>query len=69
MHVRDAHDFNNMETQAVIKFPPPPHPPPPTPLQGKAPKEMNVILTKTLACFLPGQNRDLSAPLYTLMDV
>ena len=43
-HVRDARDFNNIETRAVIKvsyF-----------LQGKAPKEMHAILTETLACFL-----------------
>jgi hypothetical protein len=33
----DAHDFNNIEMRAVISFPPP--------LQGKAPKEINVILT------------------------
>jgi len=36
----DARDFNNMETRAVIKrffF-----------LQGKAPKEIHVILTETL---------------------
>jgi len=53
-HVRDVHDFNNMETQAVIKnfffF-----------LQGKAPKEIHAILTETLACFLPGRTKDLSA--------
>ena len=35
----DAHDFNNMETWAVIKF---------FFLQGKAPKEIHVILTETL---------------------
>jgi len=34
------------------------------PLQGKAPKEIHTILTETLACFLPGQAKDLSAPLY-----
>ena len=54
-HVRDARDFNNIETQAVIKifyF-----------LQGKAPKEIHAILTGTLACFLPGRAKDLSAPL------
>jgi len=34
------------------------------PLQGKAPKEIHAILTETLACFLPGQAKDLSAPLY-----
>ena len=36
-HVRDARDFNNIETRAVIKFFPP--------LQGKAPKEIHAILT------------------------
>ena len=35
----------------------------PTPLQGKAPKEIHAILTETLACFLPGRAKDLSAPL------
>jgi len=55
-YVRDARDFNNMETRAVFKvlfF-----------LQGKAPKEIHVILTEKLACFLPGRAKDLSAPLY-----
>jgi len=54
-HARDARDFNNIETRAVIKvgF-----------LQGKAPKEIHAILTETLACFLPGRAKDLSAPLY-----
>ena len=57
-HVREARDFNNIETQAVIKFffllf-----------LKGKAPKEIHAILTETLTCFLPGQAKDLSAPLY-----
>ena len=33
-------------------------------LQGKTPKEIYAILTETLACFLPGRARDLSAPLY-----
>ena len=47
--------FNNIETRAVIKF---------LPLQGKAPKEIHAILTETLACFLPGRAKDLSAPLY-----
>ena len=54
--VRDARDFNNIETRAVIVlffF-----------LQGKAPKEIHAILTKTLVCFLPGRTKDLSAPLY-----
>ena len=41
-HVRDARDFNNIET----------------------PKEIYAILTETLACFLPGRAKDLSAPLY-----
>ena len=54
-HVRDARDFNNIETRAVIKFL--------FLLQGKALKEIHTILTKTLACFLPGQAKDLSAPL------
>ena len=35
-------------------------------LQGKAPKEIDAILTETLACFLPGRAKDLSAPLYCL---
>jgi len=32
-------------------------------LQGKEPKEIHAILTETVACFLPGQAKDLSAPL------
>jgi len=32
------------------------------PLQGKALTEIQAILTETLACFLPGQAKDLSAP-------
>ena len=35
--------------------------------QGKAPKEIWAILTETLACFLPGRAKDLSAPLYNLI--
>ena len=54
-HVRDARDFNNIEARAVIKF---------FFLQGKKPKEIHVILTETLACFLPGRAKNLSAPLY-----
>ena len=54
-HVRDAHDFNNIETRAIIKF---------FFLQGKTPKEIHAILTETLACFLPGRAKDLSATLY-----
>ena len=50
-----THDFNNIETRAVIKF---------FFLQGKASKEIHAILTETLACFLPGRAKDLSAPLY-----
>jgi len=54
-HVRDARDFNNIETRAVIKF---------FFLQGKALKEIHAIQTETLACFLPSRAKDLSAPLY-----
>jgi len=50
-HVRDARDFNNIETRAIIKFF--------FPLQGKAPKEIQDILTETLACFLPGRGHGL----------
>jgi len=37
-HVRDARDFNNIETRAIIKlfFP-----------QGKSPEEIHVIVTET----------------------
>jgi hypothetical protein len=56
-HVRDARDFNNIETLAVIKFF--------FSLQGKAPKEIQAILTETLACFHPGLAKDLTAPLYS----
>jgi hypothetical protein len=55
-HFRDARDFNNIETRAVIKFF--------FPLQGKAQKEIYAILTETLACFLPGRAKNLSALLY-----
>jgi len=51
--VKDASDFNKIEMRAVIKF---------LFLQGKATKEIHVILTETLACFLPGRVNDLSAP-------
>jgi hypothetical protein len=54
-HVRDTRDFSNIETRAGIKIPP----------QGKAAKEIHIILTETLVCFLPGRAKDLSAPLYT----
>jgi len=33
-------------------------------LQEKALKKIHAILTETLACFLPGWAKDLSAPLY-----
>jgi hypothetical protein len=44
-HERNARDFNNIESRAILKhfF-----------LQGKAPKEIHAILTETLAYFLPG---------------
>jgi len=35
-------------------------------LQGKARKEIHAILTETLACFLPGRAKDLSAAPYVL---
>ena len=54
-HVRDAREFNNIETRAVIKF---------FFLQGKAPKEIHAILTETLTSFLPGRDKELSVPLY-----
>ena len=53
-HVTDERDFNNIETRAVIKF---------FFLQGKAPKEIDAILTETLASFIRGRARDLSVPL------
>ena len=40
----DAHDFNNIETRAVIKF---------FFLQGKAPKEIHAILKETLGKHAP----------------
>jgi len=33
-------------------------------LQGKVLKEIHAILTDTLACLLPGRDKDLSATLY-----
>jgi len=44
-----------METRVVIRFF--------FSLQGKALKEIHAILTETLACFIPGEAKDLSAPL------
>jgi len=41
-HVRDARNFNNIETRAVIKFFF-------FPLQGKAPKDIHAILTEILS--------------------
>ena len=38
-------------------------------LQGKAPKEIHTILTETLARFLLGRAKDLSAPLYKAIPV
>ena len=35
-------------------------------LQGKASKEIHAILTETLACFLPGRDKDFSASLYSV---
>jgi len=54
-HVRDARDFKNIETRAVINF---------FFLQGKVLKEIQAILTETFACLLPGRAKDLSAHLY-----
>ena len=54
-NVRDASDFNKIETRAVIKF---------LFLHGKVPREIHAILTETLACFLPGRAKNLSAPRY-----
>ena len=42
-HVRDARDFNNIETRAVIKF---------FFLQGRAQKGIHAILIETLVCFI-----------------
>jgi len=52
--VRDELEFN-IEMRAVIKF---------FPYKAKVPKEIHAILTETLACFLSGRAKDLSAPLY-----
>ena len=56
-HVRDARDFNNIETRAVINF---------FFMKGKEPKEIHAILTETLAYFLPVQAKDLSVSLYVV---
>jgi len=34
------------------------------PLQGKAPKKIQAILTETLACFLPGRTKDFFNYIY-----
>jgi len=57
-YVRDARDFNNIETRAVVNF---------FSLHGKAPEEIRAILIETLVCFLPGRAKDLSAPMYITM--
>jgi len=59
MNYSAVSQFNNIETRPVIKF---------LFLQGKAPKEIHAILKETLACFLPGRAKDLSAPLYFNTD-
>jgi len=51
--VRDARDFNNIETRAVIKL---------FFLLGKAPKEIQAILTEILARFLPGRAKPYQDP-------
>jgi len=56
-HFRDARDFNNIETQGVNFFS----------LQVKAPKKIHAILIETLACFLPGRPKELSAPFCTYL--
>jgi len=56
----NARHFYNIEMRAVIKFF--------FFLQGKAPKEIHVILTETLASFPPGWAKDLSATLYILFN-
>ena len=53
-NVRDARDFNDMETRSVIKL---------FFLQGKLWQEIHAILTGTFACFILGRGKDLSAPL------
>ena len=56
MFVRDARDFNNIETRAVKIFP----------LQDKALKKIHAILTNIslFPSFLPGRAKDLSARRY-----
>ena len=54
-HVRDARDFNKSKRELSTFF---------FFLQDKAPMEIHDILTETLARFLPGRAKDLSAPMY-----
>ena len=52
-HVRDARDFNNVETRAVTNFF----------FSARQRAEGNSRhSTETLSCFLPGRAKDLSAP-------
>jgi len=37
-------------------------------LQGKAPKEIHAFMIERLACFRAGRAKDLSAPLFSIMD-
>jgi hypothetical protein len=53
-YIRDKRDFNIIVKGAAIDF---------FFLQGKAPKEIHVFLTETLASFLSGWVKDISAPL------
>jgi len=53
-HVRGTSDYKKIETRDVINF---------IFLQDKAAKEIHAILKETLACFLPGRAKDLSAQL------
>ena len=55
-HVRDARDFNTIETRAAIKFFFPAR-------QGAEGNSRHS--DRILACFLPGRATDLSASLYT----
>jgi hypothetical protein len=53
-YVRGACDFKNIKMRAVSKFFP----------ARQGPEGNSHHLTETLACFLPGRAKDLSAPLY-----
>jgi len=56
-HVREVRDFNNIETRAVIKFPPPPP-------HAPGPRDFPPFSPKNLVFFLPVWAKDLSALLY-----